>query len=379
MTSVTCGEVKTIISALLHHYNQVNDLIRLSIHQSHAPKHCYAWNNRTGKEISTMGDDHSRLLTCVSVPLAISGFVFYAVIICFGVSGNAFIIATVLRNSKLHTPFNYLVVNLAISDICVFVFSLPIVVFSECFAWPLGDSFCLFSRPLFYVFSGVSVATMVTLSFERYRAVATPLAPKLTYEVTKRLIVVIWVLSYIFIGLPKSFMYELSTVNGVLKCDPMYRTLTLHLFMNIWIFIFTLILPCTVVCWSYSRVMFTFRQHLQTIGRTCPSRDVTRSRAKRNAKMMRLLLTLVIVFVVCYLPFNVVVLLDLYSAFKKWQYNETAENMSRMLQVGHSCANPIILCLLSTEFRKALIEFFLKLDCNKTRESSENYNLQEIH
>ena len=132
-----------------------------------------------------MGDDHNRLLTCVSVPLAISGFVFYAVIFCFGVSGNAFIIATVVRNSKLHTPFNYLVVNLAISDICVFVFSLPIVVFSECFAWPLGDSFCHFSRPLFYVFSGVSVATMVTLSFERYRAVATPLAPKLTHELTK--------------------------------------------------------------------------------------------------------------------------------------------------------------------------------------------------
>ncbi|XP_078367438.1 somatostatin receptor type 4-like [Oculina patagonica] len=324
---------------------------------------------------STMGNN--QLLTCVSAPIAIFGFAYYALIFCFGVFGNVFVIVTVCKDSKLHTPFNYLVVNLAISDMCVFFFSLPIVIFSECFSWPLGELACRFSRPLFFVFTGVSVATMVALSFERYKAVVKPFDLKLTHKMAKQATVVIWALSYILFGLPKSFFYELSTAKGILQCDPVFTKLTLLIVMKTWIFIWTLILPCTVVCWAYSRVMRKLRQDVHVIGDAFPSRDVTRSRAKRNTKLMRLLITMVTVYVVCYLPFNVVTILNIYPAFAQWSYNETAESISRMLQVSHSCANPVILCLLSMDFRKALIDF-LTLKYKKLRGRREVFVLQEI-
>lgn len=324
---------------------------------------------------STMGNN--QLLTCVSAPIVIFGFAYYAVIFCFGVFGNVFVVVTVCKDSKLHTPFNYLVVNLAISDMCVFLFSLPIVVFSECFSWPLGELACSFSRPLFFVFTGVSVATMVALSFERYRAVVKPFELKLTHKMAKQAIVAIWVLSYILFGLPKSFFYELSNAKGILQCDPVFRNLIIRIFMNTWHFICTLILPCTVVCWAYSRVMRMLRQEIHVIGDAFPSRDIMRSRAKRNTKLMGLLLTMVIVYFICYLPFNVVIIMNIYPAFAKWSYNETVESISRMLQVSHSCANPVILCLLSTDFRKALIDFFT-LNYNKLRGRREVFVLQKI-
>lgn len=113
--------------------------------------------------------------------------------------------------------------------------------------------FCHFSRPLFFVFAGVSIGTMVTLSYERYRAVVKPLLRRLTHKFAKGLIIVIWVLSYILFALPKSFMYELSIGHGMLHCDPVYRSLTGNIFMKIWLFIFILILPCAVICWCYNR------------------------------------------------------------------------------------------------------------------------------
>jgi len=294
-----------------------------------------------------------QLLVCVSAPLAIFGFVFYAVIFCLGVFGNVFVICTVFRETKLHTPFNYLVINLAVSDLCVFFVSIPIVVFSECFSWPLGELACRFSRPLFLVFTGVSVCTMITLSYERYRAVVRPLAPKLTRKIAVQIIGLIWILSYPIFGLPRFFMFGLTTEKGILQCDPVGKNFVYHMAANTWRIICVLIVPSVVVSWAYVRVMRQLKQDLAVIGDTFASQDMTRSRAQRNVKTMRLLITIILVFVACFLPFNMVTSLNALSSYEQWQYNETVESMSRMSQVAHSCFNPIILCLLSADFRKA--------------------------
>ena len=294
-----------------------------------------------------------QLLVCVSAPLAIFDFVFYAVIFCLGVFGNVFVICTVYRENKLHTPFNYLVINLAVSDLCVFFVSIPIVVFSECFAWPLGELACRFSRPLFLVFTGVSVCTMITLSYERYRAVVRPLEPKLTRKIAARIIALIWISSYPIFGLPRFFMFGLTTEKGILQCDPVGKNFVYHMAANSWRILCVLMAPSIVVSWAYIRVMRQLKRDLTVIGDAFASQDMIRSRAQRNMKTMRLLITIILVFVACFLPFNMVTSLKALSSYEQWQYNEAVETMSRMLQVAHSCFNPIILSLLSADFSKA--------------------------
>ena len=323
---------------------------------------------------STVRDD--KLLECASAPLAIFALVFYALVFCLGLSGNIFVIITIYRNSSLHTPFNYLVVNLAISDICVFLFSLPVVVFSECFPWPLGELACRLSRALFIVFAGVSVCTMVAMSFERYRVVVTPLAPKMTPKGALRVIVLIWILAILFFGLPKSFLFGLTTDKGIPQCDPVVKEKILDMVIDIWRIFTTLASPGIVVCCAYTRVMRKLRHELDAIGNAYASHDVARSRVKRNAKMMRLLITIIVVFVVCYLPFNVVFIVnDLSPAYKDWPYNETVETISQMLQVAHSCFNPIILCLLSRDFRQALTQRVRQ----SFKRSKKVYTMPRIH
>ena len=294
-----------------------------------------------------------QLLVCVSAPLAIFGFVFYAVVSCLGVFGNVFVICTVYRETKLHTPFNYLVINLAVSDLCVFFVSIPIVVFSECFSWPFGELACRFSRPLFLVFTGVSVCTMITLSYERYRAVVRPLAPKLTRKIAVRIIGLIWIISYPVFGLIRFFMFGLTTDKGILQCDPVGKNFAYHMAANSWRIICVLIVPSIVVSWAYISVMRQLKRDLAVMGDALASQDMTRFRAQRNMKAIRLLITIILVFVACFLPFNMVTSLKALSSYDQWQYNEAVESMSRMLQVAHSCFNPIILCLLSADFRKA--------------------------
>ena len=325
---------------------------------------------------STVRDDDKPILECASAPLAIFGFVFYALVFCLGLSGNIFVIATIYRKSSLHTPFNHLVVNLAISDVCVFLFSLPVVVFSECFPWPLGELACRLSRALFLNFTGVSVCTMMVMSFERYRVVVTPLATKMTPKGALLVIVLIWILAILFFGLPKSFLFGLTTNKGILQCDSVVKEKILDIVVDIWGIFTTLLSPGIVVCCAYTRVMRKLRHELDAIGNAYASHDVARLRVKRNAKMMRLLVTIIMVFVVCYLPLNLAFIVDnLSPAYKDWPYNETVESLSRMFQVAHSCFNPIILCLLSRDFRQALTQRVRQ----SFKRSKKVYTLPKIH
>ena len=311
------------------------------------------FENSSNPEVNSSTESYQLLVQCVSEPLAIFGFVFYAVVFCLGVFGNIFVICTVWKETKLHTPFNYLVINLAISDLGVFFVSIPIVVFSECFSWPLGELACRFTRPLFLVFTGVSVCTMVTLSYERYRVVVRPLAPKLTRKIAVWIIGLIWVLSYPMFGLPRFFMFGLTTKKGILQCDPVGKSFGHQIAVNSWRIIFVLIVPSIAVSWAYIRVMRQLKHDLTVIVDAFASQDMGRSRAQRNMKTMQLLTTIILVFVACFLPFNIATSLDALSSYEQWHYNEAVESLSRMLQVAHSCFNPIVLCLLSADFRKA--------------------------
>lgn len=52
--------------------------------------------------------------------------VVYSVVFLLGVVGNCLVVGVVYRNPKMHSVTNYFIVNLAIADILVIVFCLPI-------------------------------------------------------------------------------------------------------------------------------------------------------------------------------------------------------------------------------------------------------------
>ena len=200
---------------------------------------------------------------------------------------------------------------------------------------------------------------MMVLSFERYRAVMKPLAPKITIKGALRVNILIWILGFLLFGLPRSMVFGLTAEKGILQCDPVVKNEILGAATKTWRIFSTVIAPSIVVCFTYIRVMRKLRHDMDAIENAYASRDAARSRVKSNTKMMRLLVAIITVFIACFLPFNVAITIeDLFPAYEDWPYNETVENVSRMLQVAYSCFNPIILCLMSRDFRQTLTKRF---------------------
>ena len=57
----------------------------------------------------------------------------YSVVCLSGIIGNSLVVCVVYRNTRMHSITNYFIVNLAIADILVCCFCLPITLLSNLF------------------------------------------------------------------------------------------------------------------------------------------------------------------------------------------------------------------------------------------------------
>lgn len=61
-----------------------------------------------------------------TIPMIIVYTIAYSLVFFVAVIGNTLVILVVYRNPRMHTVTNYFIVNLAVADILVTVFCLPI-------------------------------------------------------------------------------------------------------------------------------------------------------------------------------------------------------------------------------------------------------------
>ena len=100
-------------------------------------------------------------------------FIFlYTSIILLSVIGNVFVIFTIYSNKHMRTVTNYYIVNLAMCDLLVAVFVMPLKLL-ECLApcsWHVfgHDTMCSVVSFLLPVFVFASVLTLVAISLERW-------------------------------------------------------------------------------------------------------------------------------------------------------------------------------------------------------------------
>lgn len=120
----------------------------------------------------------------------------YLVIFLVGVVGNVLTCTVIARNKVMWTPTNYYLFSLAVSDLLVLLFGMPLEVYELWQNYPflLGTGGCYFKTFLLETVCLASILNVTALSIERYIAVVHPLRAK--YVVTrthaKRVILTVW-------------------------------------------------------------------------------------------------------------------------------------------------------------------------------------------
>ncbi|XP_068996137.1 C-C chemokine receptor type 4 isoform X2 [Embiotoca jacksoni] len=277
--------------------------------------------------------------------------VLYYMLFCLGLLGNCTVLWVLLRHIKLKTMTDVCLFNLSVSDLVLAV-SLPL--------WGPGSQNLVLCKLItgIYQLGFYSGTLFVTLmSVDRYlaivHAVAAMRARTLRYGTLASII--IWVISVIM-AIPQVIFasLEIDAEENSSQCQPLYPEVRQHFWKMLRNFLENTVslfvcLPIMIFC--YVKILLV----------------LSKSRNSKKNKAVRLIFTVVCVFVVCWIPYNVTVFLqtlELLEVFNTCEASKTisyAMGFAEIIALSHCCINPVIYAFVGEKFRKSLGKLLSKV------------------
>ncbi|XP_018422176.1 PREDICTED: somatostatin receptor type 4-like [Nanorana parkeri] len=267
----------------------------------------------------------------------------YAIVCLIGLIGNSMVIFVILRYAKMKTATNIYILNLAIADE-LFMLSVPFLAASAALQhWPFGSGMCRTVLSVDGINMFTSVFCLTVLSVDRYVAVVHPLraARYRRPTVAKMINICVWIVSLLVISPILIFADTESSKNGVVVCNLMWPQPAWSTVFVIYTFLLGFFLPVVAICLCYVLIIFKMRAVALKAG--------WQQRKKSEKKITRMVLMVVTVFVICWMPFYIVQLLNLFLP----QMDSSINHISIILSYANSCANPILYGFFSDNFKRS--------------------------
>lgn len=114
--------------------------------------------------------------TKYSTPVTILLVIVFMIVIFGTIVGNILVCVAVCLVRKLRRPSNYLIVSLAVSDLCVAIMVMPVaMVYDLLGTWPFGKVVCDFWVSSDVLSCAASILNLCMISVDRYYAITKPL------------------------------------------------------------------------------------------------------------------------------------------------------------------------------------------------------------
>ncbi|XP_078030334.1 trace amine-associated receptor 13c-like [Epinephelus lanceolatus] len=223
----------------------------------------------------------------------------------FTMTLNLLVIISISHFKQLHTPTNFLLLSLAVSDFFVgLLMFFQIMLTDGC--WFLGDLMCVIYYVLNFIVTSSTVGTMVLISVDRYVAICDPLlySTKVTVRRVRICVCLCW---------GCSVLYDSLILKDNLKQPGSYNScsgecvIALNYIAGVVDLIMTFICPVTVIITLYVRVFVVavsqaraMRSHIAAVTR---QGSVKGTAKKSELKAARTLGVVVVVFLTCSCPY----------------------------------------------------------------------------
>ena len=244
----------------------------------------------------------------------------YVVILLLSVVGNSLVIHIVrTRASFRKNPFNWLLVNTSVADLVVILtasaFNLPYLICNSCWIpGPLGSLLCKLLPYFLVIAISTSIWTLTIIAIERYLAIVCVRRKPLSSKSVARSIISLWLCAgLIFIGL--LFRYRTRREDGATICsesDSELPDAVLKADMIVRV-VFTYAVPLLIMAVLYSLIA-SFLWRYKPPGNENFNKQVHARQARNRRAVIKMLMTAVIVFAVCWFPVHIChIMLEFYE------------------------------------------------------------------
>ena len=272
--------------------------------------------------------------------------------VCFGVTATVIIISNclsiaVLVKRRFRKRSLYLLIDLAMADLLVGLFAVPIYMIAVISKLKLVPPVAIDCVDMFTGLS--SMFTLTVISLERLFAISRPLRHRqLSSHSYAIAIATPWILSL-----------AVTSVRVLQR----YSIVTHHQFLIV--IIISLLTPLLTTCTSYC-----------VIWRKQSSRIQNGVRARREARLSKTLFLITGTFVLTWLPFQVLVVVA-HLCVSCGKMHIVIVFVVKLLQFSNSFINFVIYCLKMPDYRKAISQIFSICRYRSHTNNREVYSLSD--
>ncbi|KAK5601491.1 hypothetical protein CRENBAI_025451 [Crenichthys baileyi] len=298
----------------------------------------------------------------------------HSIICILGFVGNSLVILTYALYKRTKSMTDVFLLNVAIADL-LFVLALPFIVYNELYSWPMGLVACKLLRGSYSVNLYSGMLMLACISTDRYIAIVQARRSfrlrSLSYS--RIICALIWVFAFL-VSVPTFHYYnwykpgynDIIWVNDTVEMD----TTTDSQYVCEWKFrdsktaktvkvavpsiqlAIGFFLPLLIMIFCYTAVIIT----------------LLKAKNFQRHKAVRVVLVVVVVFIVCHLPYNLALMYDTIHMFKQSHCTETdtlytAISVLQSLAYLHCCLNPVLYAFIGVKFRNHFSRMFQDLWC----------------
>ena len=296
-----------------------------------------------------------------------------AVLAIVTIIGNTSIVAAVIKDplKKLHTPFNYFLVNLAVSDLIIGVITMPIstyVHYTE-YTDTLEMVWVKTLHMSYFISATSSLLSLIALSLDRLIAITYAINYKRYMRFRRCLLVSvgIWIIS---LSIP--FIYFEWNYIG-------YLMLFAHS---------AIIVGLAIMAVVHARVTKYIKAQSKTmirnISKSAPAKSTESYELKElmfQKKVTRTFLIILGVFIGVYIPAVIMIYILHFCESCDCTFRHVLRDLQFLLISSNSCMNPFIYTLRVKSFRQSLKIMFCKqshFNVQNTYQSSTEITLESV-
>lgn len=312
--------------------------------------------------------DMNRSYNC-SLPISTEDIVFatlYSLIVFFGVLGNVIVITIVRNTPSMHTPTNYLLLNLAVGDLIALLFCPGFYEFAlknVQLGATVGDVMCklFFGNATVCVAWDASILTLCVIAIERFISIVKPFNNDwaLTKKRVSLAIVIIWVMA-VSSSFPDILLTKHTNNRSCLHfCSPCARPRTV-LNQSFLVKTYTVTHSVVLIVFPSAIILFCYISVFSALkwgpGESLPDK----MSRKETQKLLKLLVSLAVAFCVLCLPFAgffcYVPAHDVRNPKSEASLLLTLR-IVRFLAFSNSFVNPLLYAAQSSNYRLALKKY----------------------
>ena len=303
--------------------------------------------------------------SCPSNPLAAKiGKTFaYCLIFLVSLSGNTVIGIIVYKTKSMRKPINFLILNMALSDLLFPIFLIPRVIQSFytdfwVIGGPLGQALC----KLVYFFTDVSltvsIQSLVLIAVDRFGAVIFPLrSPLISSKMCPFFMLASWIVP-IAIYFPYLFGFQLIHHLGGLRCLMHWKEVFGES-VPFEFYLLSIIVVLLFITWVLIAILYIII-YLKLKLRKIPgaqSANAEMQRQQRERNVLKMTIAIVLGFAVCWFPLairHVLFLFELDNIMIRSCGFEYFSSVVFFMSHANCAINPCICFIFSRNYRDGL-------------------------